>query len=162
MKICGGIKWKRANRVLRARARERSATRARASITGKTFLFHEQIEFSFRLWRDSKRIFLFTIDATTKFLLDCWRTGRLLFVVVFLSDDRRIRGRAWPRRIECWSAGRFNPRLRTSPWPSSASSTAAADPRRARTRVTDVPAVSALRCFSEHVQRPGSFIFCRG
>ena len=41
----------------------------------------------------------------------------------FLTDDRRIRGRAWPRRIECWSAGRFNPRLRTSPWPLSAPST---------------------------------------
>ena len=106
-----------------ARARERSATRARASITRNTFLFHEQIEFSFRLWRDSNRFFFFydrCDDKVPSRLLADWP-----FVVCccFLTDDRRIRGRAWPRRIECWSAGRFNPRLRTSPWPLSASST---------------------------------------
>ena len=104
----------------------------------------------------------FTIDATTKFLLDCWRTGRLLFVVVFSLTIGASEGA--PGRGESnVGAGRFNPRLATSPVAVERTLHAGADPRRTRERARHRCAgCQRVTLFSEHVQRPGSFIFFAG
>lgn len=151
----------RANPVFRARARAKDRSRGGARIDhGEHVSFSRADRVLVSSLARLEPVFL-TIDATTKFLLDCWRTGRLLFVVVFSLTIGASEGA--PGRGESnVGAGRFNPRLPTSPWPLSAPSTPwSTRGARVNARVADALAVSALRCFRNMSKDRAALFFSR-